>query len=153
MKLNELNESYISWNYKIIKYHFIPNHWSFLHTSTFQVVPSFAERWKTPRNRTNSFGSAAGYLSAYLTCDIRGRGTYVTVLTSFRKVRRGVREGARVSPHLRPRLRVEPRSRGWWWRMSQERGCEVACYGRVDVDESCQSGVATRAFRVLRFRW
>lgn len=29
-----------------------------------------------------------------------------TMLTSFRKVRRGVREGARVPPHLRPRLRV-----------------------------------------------
>lgn len=34
----------------------------------------------------------------------------------------------------------------------QERGCEVACYGRVDADDR-QSGVATRAFRVRRFCW
>jgi len=45
------------------------------------------------------------WLLAYLR--IRGRGTYVMMLTSFRKVRRGVREGARVPPHLRPRLRVD----------------------------------------------
>lgn len=36
--------------------------------------------------------------------------------------------------------------------MGTRRGCEVACYGRVDADDR-QSGVATRAFRVRRFCW
>lgn len=65
---------------------------------------------------------SGGLPACVFTCDIRGRGTYVTVLTSFRKVRKGVREGARVSPHLRPRLRVGPRSREWWWRVARREG-------------------------------
>lgn len=60
-------------------------------------------------------------------------------------------EEARAPPHLQPRLRAALRSQGGGDGY-QERGCEVACYGRVDADDR-QSGVATRAFRVRRVCW
>jgi len=82
--------------------------------------------------------------------DIRGRDTYVNGTCLARKVREGIRGEARVPPHLH-RTTQPHHAAGGGGDGYQERGCEVACYGRVDADDR-QSGVATRAFRVCRFR-
>lgn len=88
--------------------------------------------------------------AGYLPYDIRGRGTYVNGTCLARKVREGVREEARALPHLHHTTQPH-HAAGGGGDGYQERGCEVACYGRVDADNR-QSGVATRAFCVRRLR-